>query len=67
MHFRGGRGCSVAVTRSDIPWAERPDAIDGESSDLNIAGSLDEPFKSRTYIALTLRKQSDGVGVPVDR
>jgi len=37
------------------------------SSDFDIAGSFNDPFKSRTNIALTLRKQPYGVGVPVDR
>src|SRR6266850_1894604 len=30
VHLCGRRGCGIAVGRADIPWAERPNAIDGQ-------------------------------------
>src|SRR5258708_18068382 len=30
VHLCGWRGCGIAVGRADIPWAERPNAIDGQ-------------------------------------
>src|SRR5258707_11371007 len=63
VHLCGWRGCGIAVGRADIPWAERPNAIDGQ----RLPGAILQKSVKLSRSQGVGRNEATGLGVTSSR
>src|SRR6266403_776495 len=63
VHLCGWRGCGIAVGRADIPWAERPNAIDGQ----RLPGAILQKSVKFSGGQVVGRNEATGLGVTASR